>query len=286
MAETPVSVVVLTFNEEINLESCLASVKDWASEVVLVDSYSTDGTLSIAGRYGASVYQNKFMDYSSQRNWALRNIPYKNDWILFLDADEYITDDLKEEILRRIPNLPVGISGVYLKRRLIWMGKWIKHGGVYPLYLLRLVRHRNAHCNPRPVNEHLEVDGETVMFNHDIVHDDRRPLSQWTAKHNRYAYLEAHELLQSENRRRNGEADPMARLSGGQAERKRWIRERIWNPLMPPLVRPFIWFIYRYFILVGFLDGVQGFVYHFLQGLWYTFLTDVYWLEMKSKSKD
>jgi hypothetical protein len=157
------------------------------------------------------------------------------------------------------------------------MGRWIRRG-YYPTWLLRLFRREKARCEDRGVNEHVLVEGELGYLENDLMHEDRKSVSRWVARHNEYATREATELFIE----RPAPAEVEANLFGTQTERKRWIRTRIWNRL-PPLVRPFGYFSYRYFLRGGFLDGKEAFVYHFLQGLWFPLLIDVKYLEMRAE---
>ncbi len=281
-ARLPIAVVILTRDEELNLGHCLASVADWAGQVFVVDSGSVDGTVEVARRYGAQVASHPFEGYSEQRNWALDHLPLEHDWVFTLDADEQVSPELAGELHRWFggadpvrARLAERLDGFYIKRRLIFMGRWIRHGGYYPVWLLRLYRRSAARWDGRSVNEHVAVRGDTGKLQHDIVHHDHRDLSHWTVKHTRYAALEASELLSSEP-----PAEGRGALFGAQAERKRWIRRQVWNR-MPLFWRPVSYFLYRYVLRGGFLDGRPGLVYHFLQGLWYPFLIDAKVLEAK-----
>src|SRR4030043_1957706 len=168
--KTPLSVIILTYNEEKNIEDCFKSVYNWAAEIFIVDSFSTDITLDIAKKYTDKIYQNKFESYSKQRNWALDNLIFSNDWVFFLDADEKPSDELKNEIKNILPKVQSEINGFYIKRRFIFMGRWIKHGGYYPTWLLRLFKYKAARCQERKVDEHFIVRGKTMRLKHDIIH--------------------------------------------------------------------------------------------------------------------
>src|SRR5687767_10601670 len=248
-AMADVAVIVLTYNEEINIAQALDSVAGWAREMFIVDSFSTDRTLEIARPYGCHVTQHKFDHYARQRNFALDELPIRSEWVLFLDADEWLPDALKQEISTVLATGPAA-NGFYLNRRLIWMGRWIRRG-YYPSWILRLFRHAHGRCDDRAVNEQIIVDGPTAHLRHDFIHEDRKSVSDWVAKHNAYATREAVELVNAEQ---GGGADAVnARFTGSQAERKRWLRRKVWNR-MPPLVRPFFYFAFRYIIKGGFLD--------------------------------
>lgn len=270
-----VAVIILTCNEEANIVQALDSVVGWAREVFILDSLSTDRTIEIAGRYPCSIHQNRFENFARQRNYALKYLPIQSEWILFLDADEWLPMELKSEIYDLIVRNPEE-NGYYIKRRLIWMGRWIRRG-YYPSWILRLFRHGHARCEDRAVNEHLIVEGKIGHLKQDFMHEDRKGVGDWIAKHNRYAMREALELLKPAG---HCKREINARFWGSQVERKRWLRYRVWNRT-PPLLRPFFYFFYRYVLRGGFLDGREGFIYHFLQALWYPMLIDVKYLELK-----
>lgn len=270
------AVVILTYNEELNIGQALGSVAGWADNLFILDSGSTDRTLEIARGYGCQIAQNAFEDYSKQRNHALERLPIRNEWVLFLDADEWLPEAIKREISTLIKSDPVE-DGFYLNRRLLWMGRWIRRG-YYPSRILRLFRHGKGRCEERAVNEHLIVNGPVGQLANDFMHEDRKGVADWIAKHNGYAAREARELISV--REESGERGINARLFGAQAERKRWLRHRVWNRL-PPLIRPFIYFFYRYVLVGGFLDGKPAFIYHFLHALWYPMLIDVKYLELR-----
>jgi glycosyltransferase involved in cell wall biosynthesis len=246
---------------------------------VVLDSFSTDGTLDIARRFGAHVYQHEFEDYACQRNWALTDIPMESKWVLFLDADEWLTIELKDEIGRVIASDPIE-TGFFLKRRFIWMGTWVRRG-YYPTWILRLFRRGKARCERRSCNEHLVIEGNAGFLKADFMHEERKGITDWIAKHNRYATLEAFELLKAENAPQDV---PVSFWRTSQWGRKRWLRYRVWNR-MPPLLRPLIYFVYRSILCGGFLDGPRALIYHFLQALWYPLLIDIKYLELRAVAR-
>jgi len=271
-ARAAVSVLVLTRNEEANIAECLESLR-WAAEVLVVDSMSTDRTVEIAEALGAKVCPHAFAGYADQRNWALQNLPFAHDWLLMIDADERIPGALADEIREVLSRSSDAYSGFYISRRLFFMGRWLRHGGLYPTWLLRLFKRRVARVEERPVNEHVIVNGRVGYLTQPFDHLDRRPLGDWVVKHNRYSDLGADEYL----RERSHEVfrtSIQASLRGDQAERKRWMKLRIWDRL-PLLLRPFLFFAGNYFGKGGFLDGRAGFIYHVLWSFWARFLTDV-----------
>jgi glycosyltransferase involved in cell wall biosynthesis len=271
-----IAVVILTRNEELNLPQALDSVKGWANEIFVLDSQSTDATVAIAVRYGCHVAEHRFENYARQRNHALEQLPIRSEWVLFLDADEWLPDVLRQEISSVIAAAP-NENGFEINRRFIWMGRWIRRG-YYPSWILRLFRYGKGRCEDRQVNEQILVEGPIGRLRNDFVHEDRKGIGDWIAKHNGYAAREASELFATH--RSPGYREVEARLLGSQGSRKRWLRLKVWDRL-PLLLRPFVYFFYRYIVAGGFLDGKAGFVYHFLHALWYPVLIDVKYLEMK-----
>lgn len=269
-----ITVVIITKNEEANIEKCIRSLRNIASRVVIVDSYSTDRTKEICMNLGLDFYEHEFTDHASQLNWAFENTDIQTEWIMRMDADEELTEELCHEINDKIAQLSAGINGVILKRRVYFMGKWIKHGDVYPQCLLRIFRTGTAVCEQKLMDEHIILlKGESVTFKHDFIDQNTKNLEWWTQKHNWYSERELAEYLIHIKKSENGRTELKPRIFGGQAERKRWLKEMLYYR-MPLFTRPFLYFSYRYFIKLGFLDGKEGLIFHFLQGFWYRFLID------------
>lgn len=269
-AVAPLTVVVLTHNEERNLEPCLRSVAGVAAKVFVVDSGSTDATVPLAQSLGAVVVTHPFETHARQWRWALDHLPFETVWVLGLDADQRLTPELRDEMSAWLAGDP-DASGGYVCRRQIFRGTWIKHGGYYPKYLLKLFRHDRVSVDVDDlVDHHFTVDGPTVRFANDIIEDNRNEaaIAAWTAKHNRYAVLQARQEL-----RGRGEPVGLAALFGSPDERVRWWKQA-WARL-PLFVRPCLYVGYRYLLRLGFLDGKQGFIFHVLQGFWYRLLVDV-----------
>jgi glycosyltransferase involved in cell wall biosynthesis len=274
------AVIILSYNEELNLDQALRSVCGWAREVFVLDSFSKDVTERIAQTHNCQFVQHAFRDYASQRNWALENLPIASDWIMFLDADEWPSPELKQGIEQTLAG-ESQFDGYEINRRFIWMGRWIKHG-YYPVWILRVCRRGKGRYDAREINEHMVVDGPIGRLQGDLMHEDRRSLSFFIDKHNRYSDAESLELFRATSDQ-NGyvKLDPF----GSSAERNRWKRYRIYNRF-PPLLRPVLFFIYRYIFKLGFLDGMAGFTFHFLHGLWYPMLIDMKYLEKKRAARD
>jgi glycosyltransferase involved in cell wall biosynthesis len=275
------TVVVLTYNEEIHLARALASVKDIALEIVVVDSYSTDGTVEIAQSFGCTVLQNKFVSQSQQFEWALANAPMAGAWVMRLDADEIIEDDLAREIEERLPTLGSNVNGVNFRRKHIFMGKWLRFGGRYPLVLLRMWRRGTAHVEDRWMDEHMVLSsGETVTFSGGFADHNLNDLTFFIAKHNSYATREAIDVLNAKWNLFERRYAVGSENSSRQAHIKRFIKENLYNA-MPFYISALLYFLYRFVIQLGFLDGRRGLVYHVLQGFWYRFLVGAKVMEME-----
>lgn len=272
MSENSIAVIILAGNESRHIQRCISSVKDIASEIFVVDCYSSDETTSIATKLGAKVYQNKWVNYATQFNWALDHLPIKSRWIFRLDADEVVCDSLKEEIKNKFLLLHDDVRGIYVRRQMHFLGKWIRHGSMYPVYMLRIFRFGYAYCEQRWMDEHIKItSGSTLKFDGDIIDINLNNLGWWINKHNSYSIREAIDIL---NLKFNiVEEDGISSyLFGTQEQRKRWLK--IKYAKFPLFVRPAMYFIFRYFFKLGFLDGKEGLVWHFLQGFWYRFLVD------------
>lgn len=266
------SVIILTYNEEKHIKRCIQQLSDIASNIYIIDSYSTDKTCETARALGVDVYQNAWVNYATQFNWALCQLPIKTEWVFRLDADEIVSASLREWLTLHLDRLTIDVSGAYVNRRVHFMGRWIRHGGVYPMQVLRLLRFGKGYCEQRWMDEHLVVSqGTTIKIDADIIDHNCNSLGWWIEKHNSYALREAIDLLNLKHGLTDGNGI-VPSLSAYQDQRRRWMKIRY--AAMPLFIRAFAYFIYRYFILFGFLDGRQGLVWHVLQGFWYRFLVD------------
>jgi len=262
----PISVIIPVKNEERNLDACLASVA-FADEIWVVDSGSTDGTARIAAQHGARVVQFEYGGgFPKKKNWALANLPFRHEWVLLIDADERVTPELEAEIRTIFARAPE-VDGFYLNRRLIFLGRWIRHCGWYPSWNLRLFRHRLGryerletdaveNAGDVEVHEHVVLDGRAEYLRHDLLHEDFKSVYHFIERHNRYSNWEAkvyHNFAHGiEGRARIG-----ASLFGSPLERKRFIK-RLWARLP---FRPLLRFIWMYVIKAGFLDGRPGLIF-------------------------
>ncbi len=272
--------VVLTYNEEANLPDCLRSLCDWVPHILIVDSGSTDLTRDIAQGFGAVVVEHPFETHAKQWHWALQNLPIRTEWILALDADQRVTPELAAEICDLDATTLDGLEGIYLSRRQLFRGRWIRHGGYYPKYLLKMFRHSTVSTDDRDlVDHHFYVAGHTTKLRHDLIEANSKEdeIRFWIEKHNRYARL----LAIEEMNRRTGDAPLRATLFGSPDQRTLALK-RLWFHL-PLYLRPLLYFLYRYVLRLGFLDGKQGMIFHFLHAYWYRFLVDINLDEMRAQ---
>lgn len=287
----PVSVLIPVKNEERNLPDCIRRLL-WAKEIVVVDSHSTDATVPISQALGASVYQ---FDYSKEgwpkkKNWALEAVPWQNEWVLIMDADEHMTPELAQEIRQVIEGTWNGPSrgcgdGFYLNRRFMFMGRWIKGCGYYPSWNLRLFKHRvgryerignlgDTASGDNEVHEHVALStGEAGFLKHEFLHYAYPDLTTWIEKHNRYSSWEAHAALAGNRGQIKG--NPF----GSAIERRRWAKQLANHAPARPALR----FFYSYVLKKGFLDGYPGFVMSTLMA-WYEFVSIAKRREMERKA--
>jgi glycosyltransferase involved in cell wall biosynthesis len=265
------TVILLSFNSENTLGATLARAALLADQIFVIDSHSTDSTVAVAESHGAKVIQHSFENYGAQRNWAIDNLPITTAWQLHLDADEVMDEELVAAILALPENPPH--AGYFVPRYVRFLGRVLRHGGMSPTWHLRLFRSGIGRCEDRKYDQHFLLVGEgTTGQLPGVMSDDiAMSLSEWTARHNRWADGEVAELNDVES----GHADsgrliPDAR--GNPAQRKRALRQKYNN--LPLFVRPFALFAYRYFFRLGFLDGKEGFIFWTLQTFWFRFLID------------
>lgn len=281
MDRLSLAVVILTHNEEMHIGRALDSVAKIASEVFVVDSGSTDNTLALAMAKGASVLSHPFVNYAQQFQWALDNLPIAAHWVMRLDADEIIEPDLISEISEQLPVLPSDVVGVNLDRKHIFMNRWVRHGGRYPLRLLRIWRNGQGRIEDRWMDEHMVVwGGRTVNFKGGFADHNLNDLNFFTQKHNKYATREAIDALNQKMKLFSRDEALSKESASWQASFKRWGKERFYNRL-PFTISSTLYFFWRYFFQLGFLDGRSGLVYHFLQGWWYRFLVGAKLMEFE-----
>lgn len=273
-----VTVIILTFNEELHIKRCLQNVNEFAKRVYVIDSFSTDKTVETAESMGAVVVPHAWPgNQAAQFNWALNNIQIDTEWVLRLDADEYLLPELIAEMRDIVPSLPLSVTGITFKRRHIFLDKWMKRG-IYPVMILRMFRHGKAICEQRLMDEHIELlEGENVTCENDFVDHNLNNLSWWAQKHVGYAVREAAELLDVEYSI-SGTDSGDRHLSPATLKKRNLKLKYARQPLF---WRSFAYFCYRYFFKLALLEGKEGFVWTFMQGWWYRTLVDAKIYEIK-----
>lgn len=277
-----IAVVILTFNEEMHIERCIRSAQAVSDEIIVVDSFSTDNTCAIAQSMGAIVYQHKFENYARQINWAFENCDIRANWIWRLDADEYIEPLLAEQALKVIATVQEDVNGIYVNKKIVFMGQPLLHGGWYPAPQIKIIRKGFGASENKWMDEHLVIfSGKTISIDADQTDDNLNDLTWWSHKHVNYATREAINTLMIEYNIKQGVEEVEPKFWGNDAERKRWLKMKYAKT--PLFVRPFVNFFIRYILKAGFLDGKRGFIWHFMQGYWYRMLVDCKIFELKRK---
>lgn len=272
--------VILTMNEERHIARAIKSVAGISDRCVVVDSGSTDRTVDVARELGAEVLEKHWVNYSTQFNWALDQLPGDTEWVLRLDADEYLTSTLRGQIANTLALVNNDISALIVSRRMYFMGKAIRWGGVFPIRVARLFRYGKGRCENRWMDEHIIVNGDVIELSGEIIDDNHNSITWWTEKHNSYASREVVDLLNIEFN-----FMPYTSVAGlerfQQAGVKRLLKEKFYAKI-PNGSRALIYFLYRYILRLGFLDGKEGTAFHILQGFWYRYLVDIKVHEVKS----
>ena len=266
----PVSALVLTYNEELNLQRCLSALVPWCADIHIVDSGSSDSTLEIAKRFGVTVHQHAYADHTSQLTWALSEVVFVSDWMLLIDADNVVTPDLRSQILRAIRDPVSEVAGYYTKYAQYFRGKQVRGLKSWNLTLFRRSRTR---VDPSElVDFRLVINGLAGTLDGVLIHSNAKDaaIDFWLTKHLKFATRAARE----EVLRRKGvlKWSVEGKLLGTPDERIVWLKSFWFH--MPLFVRPFIYFFYRYVIRLGFLDGSNGLAFHFLQAFWYRMVID------------
>jgi len=271
--------VILTKNEELNIQKCIDSVKGVAKRIVVVDSFSSDNTVNIAKLNGTDVYQHDFENYGRQFQWALDNTDIKTKWIFRLDADERLTNESAEELEKLcVKNNDTDVNGIVFTLEVTFLGKKLKHGGTYPFKKLCIFKRGLAYMEDRSMDEQIVLKtGSIVEMKNVSEHLDFRDLSYWISKHNWYATRAAKDYFD------NIHDDNYCKLDF-ESKTRRILKYKVYYK-MPMQIRCWLYFFYRYIVRFGFLDGKEGFLYAFFQAYWYRMLVDAKIYEAKKMGK-
>lgn len=258
------TVIILTKNEEKNIEQSIKSAKQITNNIIVVDSGSVDKTIDLAKKNGAKIYFHEWTTHAQQFNWALENCNINTEWVFRLDADERIMPDLADEILEKINNNDKTIDGYEMRWRVYFMNKWIKHGGTHNSYFLRLFRYGTGKAEDKIMDERIFVKGKVEKLKGDLLHYDYKGLDSWLIKHIWYSQLELklynNDYLNNEN----------TVIKNNSQHKKRGFYYKL-----PIFIRSKIYFLFRYYFKLGFLDGKEGKIFFYFQAYWYRFLVDV-----------
>ena len=276
-----ITAIILTNNEEKHMERCIISLKDIVKRIVVIDSFSTDTTLEILKNHNIEFYQKEWVNYSSQLNWGIEKANVKTDWILRIDPDEIPSKNFKIGIKNYLEKMPTEVCGISIIRRFIFLQKEINYGGDFPQRDVRIWRNGSGKCEDTWSDEHIVVEGSIKNTDLDIIDNNTNNISWWTDKHNRFATREMIEFFMYKERK---ESKDKLKLSK-KKKYKKDLKLKLYYKL-PIFLRPFLFFIYKYFIRLGFLSGWQGFLWCFLQGFWYRTLVDIKILEINKIVKN
>ncbi len=270
------SFVILTFNEEEHLPRLLASIADLNAPIFILDSGSTDATPEIASEFGAQLATHPFENHPKQWDYALNHFQIKTPWTIGLDADHIVAPELHKSLVQfKSENIPSTVSGIFFNRKNYFKGRWIRHGGYFPKYLLKMFRTGQGHSDLQQNMDHrFVVPGETLVWKDGYLIEENlkeNNIEFWISKHNKYSSLQAIEEIERKKGLRQQAVQP--KLWGNPDQRTAYLKALWWKA--PLFVRPMLYFIWRYFFQLGFLDGKQGFIFHVLQAFWYRLIVDI-----------
>lgn len=281
------SLIVLTYNEEIHLPRLLASMEGLEYDLFVLDSGSNDQTIPIAESYGAQVLVNPFENHPKQWDFALQHFKITTPWIIGLDADHIILPELFQKLASFDPDqIPDTVNGIYFNRKNYFKGRWIRRGGYFPKYMLKMFRTGMGYSD---LNENMDhrfiAPGETIVWKDGYLKEENlkeNDIGFWIQKHNRYANLVAREEMDRMESIRTQTIQP--KLFGTPDQRTAWLKNRWWQ--LPLYWRPFFYFVYRFFLMGGIFDGREGRIFHFLQAYWFRLLVDIKIDELRKKNAE
>ena len=278
----PVTLLVTTRNEAANIERCLSSAHQFIDQIFVIDSDSEDETVTIARKYAEVV--NLAYDHSKIipwiYQWGLDNLAIRNDWVMILEADQILTPELKSE-LESLFTKPVREDGFYVRRQQVFRGKALRFGGYGSKYMLKLFRRAAGELDPEETDTRVYVKGVVGRLRSPIIEENQKEndILFYLQKHLRYADAFAREELQRREEGFKWKQQP--RLFGTPDQRVLWLKQNFFR--LPLYIRPFLYFFYRYVILLGFLDGKQGAIFHFMQAFWFRLVWDIRLEELIAK---
>jgi glycosyltransferase involved in cell wall biosynthesis len=255
----PISVMIFTLDEAVHLPSCLAAVQ-WCSDIIVVDSFSTDATPAICAAHGARFFQNRFEGFGSQRNWALDNTQPIHPWILILDADERVPPELARELAEAAESGPTEVAAYRVRRRFYMWGRWLRYSSLYPTWVVRFIRAGRVRYENRGHAETQIVEGRVADLRHDLIDENLKGIDEWFERQNRYSSKDAQLELRSA-----GSGMRLGELFSPEPLVRRAALKRIAARLP---ARGLAYFLYSYVLRAGFLDGRDGFVFCRMRALY------------------
>ncbi|TIS80417.1 MAG: glycosyltransferase family 2 protein [Mesorhizobium sp.] len=267
-----VHALILTKDEEIHIGRCIASLLGRVTSITVIDSGSSDNTREIALSLGAVVIENPWVNYATQMNFGIDFLSGRGGWLLRIDADETLDTEHPIDLANIVSKAAIDCDGILMKRRIYFLGRRIRFGGIEPSWQLRLWRNGRGKCEQRWMDEHIIVERRVQKSSLSLSDRNLKSLTWWMSKHNSYASREAADILSKKIKGFQPKVEQDRKLSA-QAAAKRLMKEKIYLRL-PAAWRAFVYFLYRYVILLGFLDGRSGLYFHLLQGFLYRTLVD------------
>lgn len=272
-----ITTIILTYNEEKNIANAINSVKNLSKRIIVVDSYSTDKTTEIAKSLGAEVIQHEFENQARQFIYAINNLNINTQWIMRLDADEVISDKASQEIEEIcLSNKDTDINGIVVRFEVNFLDKKLRHGSIYPFRKMIIYKKDKGYMEDRAMDEHIVLkEGKSIELKHDSYHRDYKDLNAWIDKHNKYSSREVEDYFLNNNQE--------SKQLNKSAKIKRFVKFKIYYKL-PLGTRAHLYYLYRYYFKLGFLDGKEGKIFAFMQAYWYRFLVDAKIYEQKNNN--
>ena len=276
------TVIIITFQEEQSIRDCVISAQLVTNNIFVVDSYSTDRTQSILNDMGVKFIEHEFISYAHKRNWAQKNNPFKTEWVIHIDADERFTPELSTWLMNDFAMAKDQYDGFMFSRKVLFLNRWIRFGGLYPNFHLRLFKATMGYVEDKAYVNHWVLPGGRVKVVHkaDIINNVASNLDDFILSHNRWASNQALEIVYGKDNH-PGEVEP--KILGNPIERRRWLKIHVFEK-SPLFIRSFVYFSYRYFIRLGFLDGKEGLIFFVLQTFWFRFLVDAKVFEVQKQN--
>ena len=265
-----ITAIILTYNEEKHIKRCILSIKKFVKKIIIIDSFSTDKTIEIAKKFKVKVYKHKFINQAKQINWALRKIKFQTSWILRIDADEYLTKELRKEVTTYINTLNSNYDGISFNRVIKFLNKEIHYGGTSPHKTLRIWKNRKGRCENAWMDEQIIVKGKIFHLNQNLIDENLNDLKWWKLKHRNYAKREAISFLH--NKKNKNKSKFKKKLKN--VRKRKYLKEKIYYKL-PIFLRPLLFFLYSMIFKLGIITGWQGLVFYYYQVLWFRLLVDI-----------